>query len=261
MSIALLGYLESHSGTTGSTNEGSFSWPFTVAGTPEGAVVFVFQVGAGAADGDYCTGVTYGGASLTALNSGNYVADAVGEPGSVKAYFLGNNVPQGNVTVTVNRTNNAVEMWAVVCIVSATGTTCTTAGLQTATNDGGSWGGFTINDGSPGANSLRVMGVYNGNNTVYSGATGTTTATSIRIDFGNYTCGLYVETFASEGSTSIALISPTTSDIAAIGFAITEIPIGPTGRTYVKAGGSMVLKPTKVRIGGTQVEKPLKVKV
>src|SRR3990172_11880265 len=98
---------ESHTGTTGSTNQASFSWTHTPAGTPSGVLVFVFTRSATLT----VTGVTYGGVAMTAIGGGAAV-DTAGEPGRVDTYFLGASIPTGARPVVVSRTNNATVMYA-----------------------------------------------------------------------------------------------------------------------------------------------------
>src|SRR3989304_6406980 len=81
---------ESHAGTTGSTNQASFPWPHTPAGTPRGVLVNVFTRSAT----QTVTGVTYGGVAMTAV-AGGVAVDTGGEPGRGDAFFLGAAVPPG----------------------------------------------------------------------------------------------------------------------------------------------------------------------
>src|SRR3989338_6515570 len=78
---------ESHTGTTGSTNQASFTWTHTPAGTPRGVLVYVFTRSATLT----VTGVTYGGIAMTAV-AGGAAVDTGGEPGRVDAFFLGASV-------------------------------------------------------------------------------------------------------------------------------------------------------------------------
>src|SRR3990167_10680032 len=104
MAVAHDASSESHTGTTGSASEASFSWSHTVVGTPKGVFVLVFTIGTD----NLATSVTYGGVTMLALGTDGGVArDTATEPGVVKLFYLGSGVPTGNQTVVVNRTNNA----------------------------------------------------------------------------------------------------------------------------------------------------------
>lgn len=67
---------ESHTGTTGSSNQASFSWTHTPTGTARGAIVYIFTISATKT----VTGVTYGGVAMTETALGVAV-DSAGEPG------------------------------------------------------------------------------------------------------------------------------------------------------------------------------------
>lgn len=109
---------ESHTGTTGSTSQASFSWTHTPVGTPKGVLVFTFVN----ANADNATSVTYGGTTVPAVTNGRSV-DTAGEPGDCKAWFLGSGIGTGAKTVVVNRTNNTNVMYAVAITVTADGNT------------------------------------------------------------------------------------------------------------------------------------------
>jgi hypothetical protein len=215
MAVSFLTASESHTGTTGNTSSASFTWSHASSGTPKGVVVFVHQVVT--VTSDLCTGVTYGGVSMDPL--GTYVSDTTTEPGSTKAYFLGSGVPTGTQNVVVSRTNNTVAMYATCQTFGADGDT-TTAGYVTQGGDVSAWTGLDVDDGSPGTNSMRVMGMYSGPATIPAAGTGTTRDQVI--DFGNYGCSLYRQTTASQGSFKVACAS-LSDDCAAIAFAVTEV--------------------------------------
>ena len=115
MAVAHSAASESHTGTTGSTNQAAFSWTHTQTGTPQGVVVFVSTF---ASVTDLITSVTYGGVALTRLSGGS-AQDAAGELGRMDAFFLGSGLGTGNQTITVNRTNNATVMYAAAATVTA----------------------------------------------------------------------------------------------------------------------------------------------
>ena len=116
MAVGFSSSSESHTGSTGSSNEASFSWTHTQSGTPAGVLVFVFNAGDST---QRVTGVTYGTSSLTKITAA-VAADSSGEPGRCDTYFLlGGGAPSGNQTITVSRTNNATVMYAVAASVTA----------------------------------------------------------------------------------------------------------------------------------------------
>src|SRR5688572_6905010 len=102
MAVAHIGASESHTATTGSVSEASFSWSHTPGGTASGVTVAVWTAGATSE----VTSVTYGGVNVPAVTGGE-ANDAAGEVGSVKIFHLGGSasIPTGNQTVVVNRNN------------------------------------------------------------------------------------------------------------------------------------------------------------
>lgn len=210
---------ESHTGTTASTNQASFSWTHSPVVAPEGIVVFVITLNSATA---YDTSVTYGGSSMTRDTSAT-ATDSAGEPGVVRTYFLGSSVPTGNQTVTVNRTNNSVEMYAVAFSVNSTNTYNTeiyTAGIVLVQDDG-AWSEQNVTDGSPGTNSLRFVGVYDGTNNVPSAGSSSTAGPSI--DVGVYTSATAYETTAGQGSRPVGFSQGGNDDRAGVHLAVREV--------------------------------------
>ena len=100
---------ESHTASTGSSNEASFTWSHDPVGTPRGILVCTFVN----ADADIPTSVTYGGVSVPAV-SGGMANDSLDEPRRCKTFFLGVSVPVSDpATIVVNRVNNANIVYAV----------------------------------------------------------------------------------------------------------------------------------------------------
>jgi hypothetical protein len=224
---------ESHTGTTGSASETSFSWTHTPAGTPKGVLIFTFVN----ANADDATAVTYGGVSLTDVSGGRAV-DTAGEPGDCKAWFLGSGVPTGSQTVTVTRNNNANVMYAVAITV----TSSQDSAVHTGTGGIVLIQGDTalieqaVTDGSSGTgNSMRFAAVNSGCDqfsTTPIKPDGITLApydvdsTWVHgIDFGTRVCGVVRETTAGTGSRSVGFLSPT-EDTAAVHLAIKDIVAG-----------------------------------
>jgi len=224
---------ESHTGTTGSASETSFSWTHTPVGTPKGVLVFTFVN----ANADDATAVTYGGVSLAAVSGGRAV-DTAGEPGDCKAWFLGSGLPTGSqtLTVTVTRNNNANVMYAVaITVTSSQDSAVHTAGIVLIQTDT-ALTSQSVTDGSSGTgNSVRFAAVNSGCDqfsTTPIKPDGVSLApfdagsTWLHgIDFGTRVCGVVRETTAGTGSRSVGFLSPT-EDAAAVHLAIKDIVAG-----------------------------------
>lgn len=231
---------ESHTGTTGNASTASFTWNHGGGVSARGALVFVFAISAT----NPVTGVTYGGVAMNAVPYTGTDTDT--EPGTVKAYYL-DGVEPGTQAVVVSRTNNATVMYAVCYTVTATRfTEVYNAGVRTAggstiqtaasaSNTGtGSPVAVTVDDGSPGTNSLRFMGQYYGGSSVTAAATGSTAGPSI--DFGLYVIQTYRETTAGQGARSVGTSSTTADDRAFVAVAVREtgsdFPTGTSAATF-----------------------------
>lgn len=220
---------ESHTGTTSSTNEASFSWTHTPAGTPKGATVYV--VGAGDAT-DIISSVTYGGTAVPAV-TGGLAQDTVGEPGFCKVFHLGSSVPTGAQSVVVNRTNNATEVWACCVTVTAGGDTSYT-GVAVEENDQIPTE-EDIDDGSPGGPSLRLAGGHAGMSGISNPEEIGANSTLLHdIDYGSYNAVVVRETTTGQGARPVGLDKPWSDDLAFVYLAIIEP--GGTAPT-VDAGG------------------------
>jgi len=217
---------ESHTGATGNASSASFTWNHTPTGTPRGALVFVFSIGA-LTD----TSVTYDGVTMTAVPYTGTDTDT--ELGAVRAYYL-DNVGAGTKAVVVNRTNNAVVMYAVCFTVTAAGATevhlpgvITEGGsaqnTAASTSSGGTQaaGLLSIDDGSPGTNSVRFMGQYYGGSAPLAAGTGSTQGPII--DLGSFGCGTYRETTAGQGARDVGS-GAGTDDLATVALAVRETP-------------------------------------
>ena len=204
---------ESHAGTTGSTNQASFSWTHTPAGTPRGVLVYVLT----RSPTKTVTGVTYGGVAMTEI-AGGAAVDTAGEAARVETFFLGAAVPTGAQTVTVSRTNNATIMYASAATQTAAGNTEVT-GIVLVTENG-TYVQQSVNDGSPGSNSLRYAAGYSGGNNVLAAGAQSTALNSI--DFGSYTMTLVRETTAGQGARNVGFAYGTADDRAAVHLAVRE---------------------------------------
>lgn len=239
MAIAFDASSESHTGTTGSASEASFSWTHTPVGTPKGILVFTFVN----ANADDATAVTYGGVSLTAVTGGRAV-DTAGEPGDCKAWFLGSSVPTGSQTVSVTRNNNANVMYAVaISVTSSQNSAVHEAGIVLVQEDG-SISAQSVTDGSSGTgNSVRFAAINSGADdfattlpsspspiTLYPDSSSSTWLQGI--DFGTRVCGVVRETNAGTGARNVGFFGPN-DDRAAVHLAIKDV-VGGAITTVVK---------------------------
>jgi len=207
---------ESHTGTTGSTNQASFSWTHTPVGTPRGVLVFVFTYSTATKT---VTGVTYGGVAMTAI-AGGAAADTAGEPGRVDTYFLGASIPTGARPIVVTRTNNGVTMYAAAATQTAGGDTEVTGMVLLQEN--GTFAVQSVDDGSPGTNSLRYAGAYAGGSNNLAAGTGSTILNNI--DIGARTFNMARETTAGQGPRNVGFSYNISDDRAAVHLAVREIP-------------------------------------
>jgi len=216
MAVAHSATSESHTGTTGSTNQASFSWTQLQTGTPQGVLVFVHVLNSAT---DTVTSVTYGGTALTRV-SGGAAVDSAGEPGRTDLFFLGSGLASGNQTITVNRTNNANIMYASAATVTAATETEVT-GIVLLEGDG-TLAEQSVDDGSPGTNSLRYAAVFSGLNaapTIGANSTGLQV-----IDIGNQTVRSVRETTAGQGARLVGFTAAS-DDRAAVHVAVRELVV------------------------------------
>lgn len=236
---------ESHTGTSGSASEASFSWTHTPVGTPKGALVFVFTN----ADADYITSVTYGGTTMTRVSGGQAI-DTAGEAGRTDTFFLGSSVPTSSQTVTVTRTNNTTVMYATAMTVTADRDTETTGFVLLQNNQ--TLAEQSVDDGSPGSNSVRFAGINSGLPDVPAAGTNSTVVAGI--DLGARVVQVVRETTAGQGARSIGFSSGTSDDVAAVHVAVREVPTalsqlryrwranhqGETGTTWLAAESTVI---------------------
>ena len=217
MAVAHSAASESHTGSTGSTNQAAFSWTHTQTGTPQGVIVFVSTF---ANLTDLITSVTYGGVGLTRLSGGS-AQDAAGELGRMDAFFLGSGLSAGNQTITVNRTNDATSMYASAATVTAGADTAVPTTTIVLLEGDGNLTVQSVDDTSPGQNSVRYAGCYSGINTPPVAGGGSTLLNSI--DIGSYGSALVRETTAGQGARNVGFSSLLTDDRAVIHLAVREL--------------------------------------
>lgn len=227
MAVAFDASSESHTGTTGAASVASFTWNHVPAGTPRAAVVFAFGQPVAT---DIITSVTYGGTAMTAV-AGGFAADTLTEPGFCKAYFL-DNCAAGTQAVVVNRTNNTTVTYAVAATVTAL-SACEPAGVVVQ-QENQAPAQASVDDGSPGTDSVRFAGAY------YGGASppipGAASTLMQNIDFTALGVSTVRETTAGQGARSIGF-ADATDDWACVAFAVREIPPPPVLPNMVQPVG------------------------
>ena len=217
---------ESHTGTTGSASEPSFSWSHAGSASAQGILVFTFVN----ADADDVLGVTYGGLNLAKVPGGTAI-DTTTEPGRCVAWFHGTHVPGGTQTVVVTRNNNGNVIYAVsITVLAAAGKITSVAGVVLLENDG-TLAEQNVNDGSPGANSVRYAGVNSGLGT--PPAQGASSTQLHTIDFTARGISVCQETTAGQGSRPVGFSSGTSDDRAAVHLAVIEVAPGTVPGTPV----------------------------
>ena len=211
--------VESHTGTTGSVSQASYSWTHTVVGTARGILVFAFTN----ADADNNLSVTYGGVLVPKV-AGAQAIDTTTEPGRCSAFFLGSGIPAGNQSVVVTRQNNANTCYAVsISVTSNSLNTNVPVSSIILLENNGSLAEQSVNDGSPGTNSLRFAGIWTG---LAGGApTGANSTALQQIILGAAAAMTTVrETTAGQGARSVGFTSGTSDDRAAVHLAVVEVP-------------------------------------
>jgi hypothetical protein len=218
---------ESHTGIVGSASEASFTFSNPGTASARAAIVFVLTLLGSAKD----TSVTYGGVGMTLFGTG---IDTDTEPGTVRAYFL-DNVATGTQSIVVNRTNDATVMYAVSATVTAAGAcevysagmitqggSSQNTGADTTGSTTGAFAEVSVDDGSPGTNSLRyAFGYYGGASPPPAGASSTLL---FGIDFTALGANFVRETTAGQGARLVGFNNATADDRAAVYVAIRETP-------------------------------------
>lgn len=203
---------ESHTGTTGAASVASFTWTHTPVGTPRGVLVFVYTISATST----VTSVTYGGVAMTQV-SGGAAVDAAGEPGRVDTFFLGTGILTGARPVVVNRTNNTVVMYATAITQTAAADTAVT-GIILLQGDQ-ALAQQSVDDGSPGSNSVRYAGAYSG--LAAPPTVGANSTLLHNIDFGAFGTSTVRETTAGQGARLVGFTAAS-DDVAAVHLAVRE---------------------------------------
>ena len=206
---------DASSKSAGFSTSTPINFTHTPVGTPAGVAVLVACDSTGT---DSVTGATYGGSSLTAV-SGGFAQDTAGEPGFCKLYFLGSSIPTGARTVSVSTTGSPNIVCVCITVTASTTTEVYTAGIVLLQGDG-TLAEQSVDDGSPGTNSVRFAGMFTGLSTPPSAGASSTVIQSE--DDGVLGASFVRETTAGQGSRSVGWSSGTTDDRAAVHFAIRE---------------------------------------
>lgn len=208
---------ESHTGAIGSISQASFTWSHNPVGVPKGVLVFVMGL---VSNADDALSVTYDGVDVPAVVGGS--AAAIPAPQTrCKAFFLGSGVPTTDpANVVVTRNNNANELWATSITATAAGDTeVTGVVLVTGTV---ALAEQSVDDGSPGTNSLRYAGASSGLNAFPPAGANSTVL--FDFDTGNETAAVVRETTAGQGSRPVGFASASDSQ-AAVHLAIREAAV------------------------------------
>lgn len=205
VNIGIDGTAESHTGTTGSTNQASFDFAsLTLGARCRGILVFTFNANSNAND---ATSVKINPATnnidVPAV-AGSLATDTLTEPGSCRAWFIGAGLSAvagtSGVVIRVNRNNNANIMYAVVISILADCDLETTG--VAVLNDDGALAAQSVNDGSPGQNSLRFAGAYYGGASP-PGVDGASSTLVANIDLGAFGCAVARETTQGQGARNV----------------------------------------------------------
>ena len=226
---------ESHTGTTGSVSAATFSWTHAGGAGPKGALVAIMN---SSDDQDIISGVTINSVAMTAVSGGAVGTPNTGEQGYVKWYHLGTYATAGNVTVEVTRTNNTNELWAVSITTTAGGgmdTAVHTAGIVTTSSTSSTFVEQSVDDGSPGTNSMRFGAAHFGH--ISPPAAGANSTMLHSIDYGARGGAVCRETTAGQGSRSVGFSVGGSDDVAAVYFAVKETAAA-GGSAFMKLAGS-----------------------
>lgn len=219
MAVAHDNHSESHTGTTGSASEASFTWSHDPVGVPRGVIVFVINMAS--ASPSNATSVTYDGVNLSTV-SGGLAEDTAGESGMCEAWFLGSGIPTTDpANIVVNRVNDADEMIAFAATVTANGDTeVYVPGIVLLQGDG-TLAEQNVDDGSPATNSVRYAAGFSG--LAAFPPTGANSTGLHNFDTGNQTAAFVRRTNAGVGSLPVGFSSGTSDDRAIVHLAIREL--------------------------------------
>jgi hypothetical protein len=219
LAVAHDAWTESHTGTTGSTSQASF--PITNhagSASAAAAIVAVYTY----ANVNYITSVTYGGVLMNRME-GMQAIDTTTEPMRCDIFFLAN-CPTGTQTATITRTNNATVMYA-QCVTVTVGAGMYADITGTVLNqNNAAIAERSVNDGSPGTNSLRYNFLGSGRGVAVVAGASSTLLGGIVIGAAHGFHG-FRETTGGQGARSVGGSDATSDDLASVAFAVIEINV------------------------------------
>jgi hypothetical protein len=190
------------------------TWTHTPSGTPKGVLVFTISAfGGGSTDG--VSGCTYGGVAMTEVAVAH---DTASEPAHTRVFFLGASIPTGAQTVSVSKSAGC-NTWCVAITVTAAGDTETTGSVLL--QEDGTLAQQSVDDGSPGTNSMRYAGGFWGASAIPGLGANSTTVHDI--DVGTSTARVVRETTAGQGSRLVGFTDAGSEDRAIVHIAIKEV--------------------------------------
>lgn len=190
----------------------------TSGGRAAGLIFAVTFANAGAS---IFTGATIGGTNAPEVTGGN-ASDTTTEPGHVKTYFLDNITQGASVAFTATRTNNTVVA-GIYALCFSTAAAAEAFGVVLLQEDG-AYAAQSVDDGSPGTNSLRAACGYYGGATPQPVDAANTTIVGTTQDQTAFGCNCGRETTAGQGARNVGFTQATVDDRAAVHLAIRETP-------------------------------------
>ena len=148
-------------------------------------------------------------------------SDTLTEPLRMTLFELAG-CPTGTQAVVVNRTNNATPMYAICHTVLAASAVEVYAAGIVLLQESQTLAEQNVDDGSPGTNSLRIAFVASGLGSAPAAGANSTIGQGINISAAS--CRSYYETTPGQGLRPVGASSGTADDVAAIHFAIREVP-------------------------------------
>lgn len=225
MAVAFGHLSESHTGTTGNTSADSFTWTHNTSGD-RAIVVFVWTYNSAI---DYATGVTVSGRPADDLGSAGTAIMNSAEVGSLHTYFI-DAVPQSTTAaIVVTRTNNTTPMYAAAFSFSVTAGKRSEVYVPGMVNIATTGSNTTdpaeqnVDDGSPGANSVRCAAMISGRNSVTGAGGNSTGTTTTSADLGTTTFQSVYETTAGQGARPVGFATGAADDTGFIGLAVREM--------------------------------------
>lgn len=215
--FALIGYFviahdaELENLRTGTTDPHTFS--FTPTGTPRGIILYIEHA---TSSTDHVVSVTYGGVAMTRIVR---ATDTATEPGAAEIWFLGENVPSGTQTVSIDLSSATTDDFQIVCW-SVTATADTEVIFSASINENAA--NPTANMLKGGREGLSYCGMYGGGaapgGTLAAG--NTLGPTEDQTAFYSQTCR---ETTMDNADHTIGWSTLSTDDLAFVAITVSEI--------------------------------------